>query len=49
MFYIAMLHSNSSSMGSSVPLVTSDAMQLTEEEQQSIRAAIIMSKIPLQL
>lgn len=31
-------------MGSSVPLVTSDAVKLTEEEQQSIRAAIIMSK-----
>ena len=33
-------------MGSSVPLVTNDAVQLTEEEQQSIRAAIIMSKPP---
>lgn len=31
-------------MGSSVPLVTSDGVQLTEEEQQSIRAAIIMSE-----
>ena len=31
-------------MGSSVPLVTSDAVQLTEEEQRSIRAAIVMSK-----
>ena len=44
---IAYFHSHSSSMGGSVPLITSDAVQLTEEEQQSIRAAIIMSKLPL--
>ena len=36
-------------MGSSVPLVTSDAVQLTEEEQHSIRAAIVMSKINFSL
>ena len=40
----AIVHFNS--MGSTVPRATTDAVQLTEEEQQSIRAGIIMSKTP---
>ena len=42
--YNAIVHSNS--LGSTVPCATTDAVQLTEKEQQSIRANIIMSKTP---
>ena len=42
---LSVSNSRSSSMGSSVSLVTSDAVQLSEEDQQSIRAAIIMSEL----